>query len=282
MSEPDVGPHSPQQHLDGAGEMAPGRLKVGIAGLGNIGRDVARWLAGPAAAGLELVAVGGRHPERLTAALRELGHPLTRAVALADLPQSCDVLVDCLDPEGSLGMLDACVDLGRTVIPVSVSVLLEHPALIERAQRAGTRLRVPSGAVGGLDILKAAAFGTIHAVRVCTRKPPAGLAAEAQSGPVQVFSGSAREACRAFPRNVNIAATLALAGIGPDLTRVDIWSDPQLTRNVHEIEIDSDSTRIRLTLENLPSATNPRSSAVTAHSVCAVLADLVQPVRIGT
>jgi aspartate dehydrogenase len=282
MSPQDMNPISKQPDPGRDELSAQRRIKVGLAGLGNIGQDIARWLAGSAPAGLELVAVGGRHPERLAALLLELGHPRTRAVPLADLPQSCDVLVDCLDPEGSFGMLDACVDLGRTVIPVSVSVLLEHPGLIERAQRAGTRLRVPSGAVGGLDILKAAALGTIHAVRVCTRKPPAGLAAEAQSGPVQVFSGSAREACRAYPRNVNIAATLALAGIGPDRTRVDIWSDPQLTRNVHEIEIDSDSTRIRLTLENLPSATNPRSSAVTAHSVCAVLADLVQPVRIGT
>lgn len=282
MSTQRLNPISTQRSPQSDEGLGPARLRVGIAGLGNIGRDVARWLAASAPEGLELVAVGGRHPEGLRDTLLKLGHPGARAIALPELPQACDVLVDCLDPAGSFGMLDACVDLGRTVIPISVSVLLEHPELIERAQRAGTRLRVPSGAVAGLDMLKAAALGTIHSVRLRTRKPPVGLGAEGQSGSVQIFSGSAREACRAYPRNVNIAATLALAGIGADLTQVEIWSDPTLTRNVHEIEIDSDSSRIRLTLENLPSAANPRSSVVTAHSICAVLADLVQPVRVGT
>jgi aspartate dehydrogenase len=81
---------------------------------------------------------------------------------------------------------------------------------------------------------------------------------------------------------VNVAATLSLAGLGGERTEVEIWSDPALARNVHEIEIESDSTRIRMSIENLPSASNPRSSAITAHSVCAVLAGLLEPVRIGT
>src|SRR5690606_11225399 len=127
-----------------------------------------------------------------------------------------------------------------------------------------------------------AAMGRIDAVRIRSSKPPAGLDTDAAAQPRCVFSGTAREAVAAWPKNMNITATLALAGIGGERTRVEIWSDPALERNVHEVEIDSDSTRLRIRIENRPSAANPRSSAITAYSVCAALASLVDPVRIGT
>jgi aspartate dehydrogenase len=98
---------------------------------------------------------------------------------------------------------------------------------------------------------------------------PAGLDGKSASGREQLFAGNALDACRAWPRNVNVAATLSLAGIGGERTEVEIWSDPALARNVHEIEIDSDSTLIRITIENRPSATNPRSSAITERPVSA-------------
>ena len=256
-------------------------LAIGIAGLGGIGAEVARWLASGAPPGLELVAASGRDPGTIAGRLAALGHYDARGVPLDALPDACDVLVECLAPEVAGTLLEATVDRGRTVIAVSVSALLAHPGLIERARRSGTRLIVPSGAVAGLDALRAAAIGGIRSVRLRTRKPPTGLDTAADT-PVRVFAGNAIDACRAWPRNVNVAATLSLAGIGGDRTEVEIWSDPALARNVHEIEIDADSTLIRMTIENRPSATNPRSSAITAHSVCATLAGLVDPVRIGT
>jgi aspartate dehydrogenase len=256
-------------------------LAVGIAGLGGIGTEVARWLAGGAPAGLRLAAAAGREPGAVCARLAALGHPGAHAVALDALADACDVLVECLAPEAAASLLDAVVDRGGTVVTVSVAALLAKPALLERARRAGTRLVVPSGAVAGLDALRAAAIGRIRSVRLRTRKPPAGLGAAADA-PVRVFAGNAIGACAAWPRNVNVAAALALAGLGGERTEVEIWVDPALTRNVHEIEIDSDATLIRMSIENRPSEANPRSSAITAHSVCAVLAGLVDPVRIGT
>lgn len=278
---PDTGPHadSAPAASEGGGAAAP--LAVGIAGLGNIGLDVARWLVGAAPPGLRLAAAGGRDPAAVAERLASLGSG-ARAVALADLIDQCDVLVDCLAPEASAELLDACVESRKTIVPVSVCVLLLNPALLERARRAGTRVIVPSGAVAGLDALRAAAIGELRAVRVRTSKPPAGLDGQAAAGPQQLFAGNALDACRAWPRNVNIAATLALAGLGGERTEVQIWSDPALTRNVHEIEIDSDATSIRIRIENRPSATNPRSSALTAQSVCEALEGLVDPVRVGT
>ena len=192
------------------------------------------------------------------------------------------MLVDCLAPDASAKLLDACVESGKTLVPVSVCVLLLNPGLLERARRTRTRLIVPSGAVAGLDALRAAAMGELRAVRVKTSKPPAGLDGEAALQPQQLFAGNALDACRAWPRNVNIAATLALAGLGGARTEVQIWSDPALSRNVHEIEIESDATSIRMRIENRPSEANPRSSALTAHSVCEVLRGLVEPIRVGS
>lgn len=277
----------------------PAALTVGIAGLGNIGTEVARWLVADAAAGapsgisdapagvlgtcsgLRLAAAAGRDPEAVAAKLAALGAD-ARAVALHELIDHCEVLVDCLAPEASARLLDACVESGRIIVPVSACVLLLNPDLLARARRAGTRVIVPSGAVAGLDALRAAALGELRAVRVKTRKPPAGLDSEAGAAPQKLFEGNALDACRAWPRNVNIAATLALAGLGGERTEVQIWSDPTLSRNVHEIEIDSDTTSIRLQIENRPSAANPRSSALTAQSVCAELRGLVDPVRLGS
>lgn len=256
-------------------------LAVGIAGLGGIGTEVARWLAAGAPPGLRLAAAAGRDLATTARRLAALGHAGVRAVSLEALPETCDVLVECLAPEAAATLLEGVVDRSGTVIAVSVAALLANPGLLERARRSGTRLIVPSGAVAGLDALRAAAIGGIRSVRLRTRKPPGGLDVRADE-PIRVFAGNAIDACRAWPRNVNVAATLSLAGIGGERTEVEIWTDPALALNVHEIEIDAESTRIRMTIENRPSAANPRSSAITAHSVCATLAGLVDPVRIGT
>jgi aspartate dehydrogenase len=97
-----------------------------------------------------------------------------------------------------------------------------------------------------------------------------------------VFEGSAREGARGFPANVNVAAALGLAGIGPDRTRIEIWADPGVSRNTHTIEVDADSARFTMTIENVPSAENPRTGRITALSVIAALRGLVAPLKIGT
>ncbi len=261
---------------------APGQapLAVGIAGLGNIGTEVARWLAGSAPRSLQLAVVAGRDPGATAARLSSLGIE-AEAVALDALAGRSDVVVDCLSPEATGPLLETCIDGGGTIVEINVGVLLQEPRWMERARRAGTRLLVPSGAVAGVDALRAASMGRIDSVRIRSSKPPAGLDAAGATEARRVFAGTALEAVAAWPRNMNIAATLGLAGIGGERTRVEIWSDPALERNVHEVEIDSDSTRLRIRIENRPSASNPRSSAITAYSVCAALAGIVDPVRIG-
>jgi aspartate dehydrogenase len=125
-----------------------------------------------------------------------------------------------------------------------------------------------------------------------TRKPPRGLAGatylvtngisvEGLTEAKRVFSGSAREAASGFPENLNVAAALSLAGIGPDRTMVEIWADPSINRNCHTIEVDADSARFSMTIENVPSE-NPKTGRITALSVLAALRKLAAPLRVGT
>jgi aspartate dehydrogenase len=151
---------------------------------------------------------------------------------------------------------------------------------------------VPAGALLGLDAVTAAAEGEIHSVRMVTRKPVKGLLGAPYlvrhgidiaglTAPKRVFYGSAREAARGFPENVNVAAALSLAGIGPDRTTLEIWADPALTRNVHRVVVESDAARFEMGIENVPSE-NPKTGRITAQSALASLRKLRAPLSIGT
>jgi len=129
-------------------------------------------------------------------------------------------------------------------------------------------------------------------VRMVTRKPVRGLAGapylaehnihiEDITAPLRIFEGTPREAAVGFPANLNVAVALSLAGIGPDRTRVEIWADPTVTRNTHRIEVDSDSARFSMSIENIPSE-NPRTGRITALSVIACLRKQRASLRIGT
>ncbi len=152
---------------------------------------------------------------------------------------------------------------------------------------------MPTGALLGLDAVRAAAEGGIRSVRMVTRKPPAGLEEapylvengiklDHLEAPLKVFEGTARDGAKGFPENVNVAAALSLAGLGADQTGLEIWADPELTRNVHRIEVDADSARFAMTIENIPSEENQRTGRITALSVIACLRGLTATLKVGS
>lgn len=264
-------------------------MRVGIAGLGAIGAPVARALLAGRVEGLELVAVSARDPA--TVAPR-LGAAVP-AVDFVQLAQSCDVVMEAMPRALFRAVAEPAVERGRIFMPLSVGALLDEDDLVERARRTGARIIVPTGALLGLDAVRAAAEGTIFSATIETRKPPGGLAGapyliehgielDGLTEPLRVFSGSARDGARGFPANVNVAAALSLAGIGPDRTRLEIWADPGLTRNTHKILVDADSARLTMTIESIPSEENPRTGKLTPLSALAALRALVAPLRIGT
>ncbi|WP_316977510.1 aspartate dehydrogenase [Shumkonia mesophila] len=266
-------------------------LTVAIGGLGAIGLAVARRLD-EGIPGLSLAAVSARDAAR--AAIRMTGFRRTvPVVAPADLAERADVIVECAPAAVFAEIAEAAIRAGCILVPASVGALLSRPDLIEAATESGARIVVPTGALLGLDAVRAAAEGTIHAITMVTRKPPAGLAGapylaehgislDGLTAPLRVFAGTAREGAKGFPANVNVAAALGLAGIGADRTRLEIWADPGVSRNTHTIEVDADSARFTMTIENVPSAENPRTGRITPLSVIAALRGLVATLKVGS
>lgn len=264
--------------------------RIAIAGLGAIGRDLARRLA-DGVPGLTLACVSARDRAKAQAWLdaQKINCPI---VDLDAMPDHADLVVECAPAAIIEQICRPMLEAGKKVMVLSCGALLPRPELVELAKAKGGQIIVPTGALLGLDAVSAAAEGTIHSVRMITRKPPIGLrgapyleqnaiSVEGLTEAKRVFSGTAREATVGFPANVNVVAALSLAGIGPDRTTIEIWADPAVTRNCHTIEVDSDSARFTLSIENIPSE-NPKTGRITALSVLAALRKLSAPLRVGT
>jgi aspartate dehydrogenase len=151
---------------------------------------------------------------------------------------------------------------------------------------------VPTGALIGLDAMIAAAEGEIFSVKMVTNKPPLGLkgaphlienniSVDGLTEPLKVFSGNAREAAKGFPANLNVVVALALAGVGPEKTHLEIWADPTVVRNTHTITVESDSAKFSMKMENIPSE-NPKTGRIVAQSVVAMLRKMLSTFQVGT
>lgn len=265
---------------------------LGIAGLGAIGLAVARAVDAGRIPGIRLVAAAVRDRDKATKATASFKAP-PRLVGLEELADVADVIVEGLPSSQFAAVATPAIERGRIFMPLSVGMLIDHMHLVERARATGARIVVPTGALLGLDAVRATAEGNITSVKIVTRKPPAGLAGapllvkrgisvQDLKEPLRVFEGTAREAIAGFPANVNVAVALSLAGIGPDKTRAEIWADPTVTRNTHTIVVKSDSSDLTMTIENIPSEENPRTGKITALSVLAALRRLTAPLVVGS
>jgi aspartate dehydrogenase len=264
--------------------------RVAVAGLGAIGARVVKELD-RGIDGLALTAVAAKDVSKHRAWLDEL-KTNPEVLPIDRLAEAADIVVECAPSQLVRSIVAPVVSCGKTAIVLSAGALLANEDLIGLANQHGGQIVVPTGALIGLDAVTAAAVGTIHSIRLVTRKPPLGLAGapylverkidvESLTEPLRVFEGSARQAAKGFPANLNVAVALSLAGIGPDRTMVEIWADPNVTRNTHRIEVDSDSARFSMTMEGIPSE-NPRTGRITALSVIACLRKMRAALRVGT
>ena len=264
--------------------------RVAIAGLGPIGTRLAKALD-DGIEGLTLAAVSSANIEKHRGWLDKLGKR-PAALPIEALADAADIVVECAPSRLVRSIVAPVVSRGKIAVVLSVGALLDNEDLIALAREKGGQIVVPTGALIGLDAMTAAAVGTIHSVRMVTRKPLRGLEGAPYllehkidihdiKAPLKIFDGTAREAAKGFPANLNVAVALSLAGIGADRTKVEIWADPTVTRNTHRIEVDSDSARFSMTIENIPSE-NPKTGLITALSVIACLRKLNAPLRVGT
>src|SRR5216684_543034 len=266
-------------------------LGVAIAGFGSIGRLIGRHLD-EGLPGLRLVSVSARNLDRARETLNAF-RTRVDAVTLDRIADQAAVVVDCAVPDVFREAVTPAIERGRTVVTVNATALIEHPDIIARAETTGARVILVSGSVLGFDALRAANVGVINSVLMVTRKPPLsmvhsawlrdrGIDPRAIARATRIFEGSAREAARAFPDKFNIAAAVALASIGADRVRIEIWLDPAVERNVHRIAVDADSTRFEMEIQNVPNPGHEGTGPLTAYSVIAALKDLTATFRAGT
>lgn len=268
-----------------------GEIKIGIVGCGSIGGFLCRNLVG--IPGLSLWAVADICPDTAHALAEKLDCRV-EILSVEELLDGADLIVETAAPEAVPAVLKGALERGKQVVILSVGgVLSVEFDYIALAKEHGGRVYFPSGAVGAIDALKAAGAGEIDTVTLSTRKPPAGLAGapyleerdislDNLDRPLEVFSGSAADALKAFPRNINVAATLSLAGIGALNTVVRIIADPNVRHNSHEVVVEGDFGKITCRTENKPSPANPKTSHLAALSALALIRELVSPCRIGT
>ncbi|HIJ65138.1 MAG TPA: aspartate dehydrogenase [Candidatus Hydrogenedentes bacterium] len=258
------------------------KMKVGLVGCGNIATDLCIAVKeGDIPA--EIAAVTDIARGKAVVLLRTFD--MDAAIcSLDENAAAVDYLIECAAADAVKEVVEAAIKHGTDCLIVSVGGLVEDPELFVRAREADIALTIPSGAICGLDGIRAAQEAGLRSVTLTTRKPPKGLAGapylvehsidvDGLTEPRVVFEGTAAEAIKAFPKNVNVAATISLAGIGPDETRVQIIADPAATVNSHEIVVDGAFGRLRTVTENVPSPRNAKSSYLASLSACAELRD---------
>ena len=260
-----------------------------IIGCGAVGEAVAAYLAE-----YEDVVIGAAiiNPGSEPRARDLFGQDVEIAYSVDDLATQVDLAADCAGHPALRQHGEAILSRGINLVTVSSGALADaglYDRLAAAAQQGGSQLRVVSGAIGALDALSAAGIGSLAKVTYRGRKPPQGwrgspaeakLDLDGLSEATVHFSGSARNAALEYPKNANVAASVALAGIGFDDTLVELIADPDVERNIHEIVAEGDFGRYEFRIEGRSLPGNPRSSALTAMSVVREILSPASPIVI--
>ncbi|GKV69698.1 aspartate dehydrogenase [Sporosarcina sp. NCCP-2716] len=260
-------------------------MNIGVIGTGAIAEYLVRQVNGDERDNMRIIAIFGRNPETGRRLSSRFGVEFDTDIA-EFLARPLDLVVEAASVEAARRYSLQVADSGKDLVIGSIGAL-QDPKLLgelqERAAANGTSVHLPSGAIGGLDLLQSAnAAGGLDSVRITTRKSPASLGLEQITQETVLFDGSAREAIVKFPKNVNVAIVLALAGIGMEATRVRVITDPKASRNSHTIEAEGTFGSMRLTVDNEPMAANPKTSLLAAMSILSVLRQQKKSLKIGS
>ncbi|MEM3673004.1 MAG: aspartate dehydrogenase [Candidatus Bathyarchaeia archaeon] len=273
-------------------------LGVGLIGCGAIGTVLACAIDSGQAGNTRLTIVYDRIKEKSNVLYRKLvckpkvANSFEELIACEDV----DLIVEAASQEAVRAYALRVLRAGKDLMIMSVGALVDSKLLEEIrgcAMESGKRVYIPSGAIAGLDGVKAAVIGKVESVTLTTRKPPEGfndapyvkekdILLEKLNSPTLIYEGPASEACKLFPANVNVAAALGLAGIGVEKTKVQIIADPSIKRNIHEVKVKGEFGELEVHAENVPLVDNPKTSRLAALSAIAVLKKISEPLTIGT
>lgn len=259
-------------------------VRVAIAGFGAIGSRLIELLGAMPQFAVASVLASPRSVDAARQRLRTVDPRIEVASRLQELPTPPQLLVECAGHSAIDDHVEPALAQGIPCIAASVGAFADPQRALrveEAARHGGVQLHLVSGAVGAIDALAAARIGGLESVVYTGRKPPGAwegtLAADACRGldadapALLIFEGSASQAARAFPKNANVAATIALAGLGMEQTRVRLYADPRAGGNVHEIAARGAFGEFELTLRGHPMASNPKTSMLTVLSIARAL-----------
>jgi aspartate dehydrogenase len=270
--------------------------RIGLIGCGAIGSEIATQVAAGRVGSAQLVALFDMDADVAGTLARQLGDSVPTFTDMDEFlsTPTLEMVVECASPSAVKAHAEKVIAAGKDLLVISSGALTDT-ALFQRlaalAEQENLRFIIPTGALGGIDAIRATR-GLLEEVVLTTTKPPRGLQGapgfkqwegteitEAQT----IFDGNALEAIKLFPANVNVGATLSLAGLGPEKTRVKVVADPASPGNVHQIYARGSFGVMRFTLENRPHDRNPKTSYLAILSVLETLREAcTSGPRIGT
>jgi aspartate dehydrogenase len=251
-------------------------MKLALIGFGGIGQIVADHLAQDA--GLQFIAVVAR-PHQHGAVRSRLGEVACVSTPEALIAQAPDLVIECASHDAFRAYAPPVLAAGLDLVAVSVGVLAEaalRREVFEAARQSGASLQIPAGAIGAIDAIAAARFSGLEEVAYVTRKNAAtwaGTPAESLIDltrvrePTLFFDATAEQAALLFKEKANVTATLALAGLGFEHTRVRFWVDPAATRSMHHIEVRGACGTLQLDMANTVASPTCKASLQTAMSI---------------
>jgi len=269
------------------------KLRVGIIGCGAIGSRIAKSLKKELRNDCELSGLYDIDPYKAAYLAKTLDVKKTVKKSLKDLIRSCDLAVEAITSKDTKAIIREILKAKKSVLAMSVGKLLDAQDLFKLAQKNKCSILLPSGAIAGLDAIKAASLQNIDKITLTTRKPPAGFAksvhvlekgidlSEIKTETV-LFQGNVNSAVKLFPENINVAATLALASQAQDKMTVRIITSPEFKTNSHEVEVTGDFGQMVSRTNNVPCPDNPKTSYLAVLSAIQTLKQFFSVSKIGT
>jgi len=261
-------------------------MELAIIGCGNIGKAVALFVDKDKTGNIRLGGLFDIEPHKA----KDLAGLLKNKPAIFRCPEDLyknkdiDYVLEAASQEAVKLYGKKALESGKNMIIMSVGAFTDSALFQEMRQtadRKGLKIHIPSGAVAGIDGLKSAKFGGIEEVTLTTRKNPKSLGIDAKEETI-LYEGPAREGIKRFPKNVNVASTISLAGVGLDKTRLKLIADPKTDKNIHLLNVKGGFGEFSVKIENVPSPENPRTSHLAVISAIATLKEIAEPVQIGT
>lgn len=261
---------------------------LGIVGCGNLGSTIARGIMAKLSCYYKVIGVLDAVPAKAKKIAEFFGCRTCDSLNEL-LSYNLDCVIEAAAPDVLKQIAIEVLCSGSDLMPLSIGAFADDEfsaKLKETAETTGKRVYLVSGAIGGLDLMRAATFAGEIYTQIVTRKSPSSLIGApgvtgltlSESDVETVFEGTARGAIKAFPKNVNVAVALGVCTVGVDNTKVKIISDPSVTQNIHSIELSGEFGGAKVVISAKPSPDNLRSSKLAAMSVLARLESLVSPI----